>query len=151
MIKLCILETKIFIVCYILNFIKDRIKFTFMDIRLFIVYSSTYRGKRSDAAVAKKANLHKSTFSRIKNELIPPKRNYLWSLAMSLELTLDEADELFSSCGLCMASQYHLTDMEKEREGIIKDCIAKEKYSVVELNIRLYEAGYQLLGNKGAN
>ena len=102
-----------------------------------------YRGKRSDAAVAKKANLHKSTFSRIKNELIPPKRNYLWSLAMSLELTLDEADELFS--------QYHLTDMEKEREGIIKDCIAKEKYSVVELNIRLYEAGYQLLGNKGAN
>ena len=42
MIKLCILETKIFIVCYILNFIKDRIKFTFMDIRLFIVYSSTY-------------------------------------------------------------------------------------------------------------
>ena len=93
-----------------------------------------YRGKRSDAAVAKKANLHKSTFSRIKNEL-----------------TLDEADELFSSCGLCMASQYHLTDMEKEREGIIKDCIAKGKYSVVELNIRLYEAGYQLLGNKGAN
>lgn len=94
-----------------------------------------YRGKRSDAAVAKKANLHKSTFSRIKNELIPPKRNYLWSLAMSLELTLDEADELFSSCGLCMASQYHLTDMEKERESIIKDCIAKGKYSVVELNI----------------
>lgn len=72
-----------------------------------------YRGKRSDAAVAKKANLHKSTFSRIKNELIPPKRNYLWSLAMSLELTLDEADELFSSCGLCMASQYHLTDMQR--------------------------------------
>lgn len=30
-----------------------------------------YRGNRSDAAVAKKANLHKSTFSRIKNELIP--------------------------------------------------------------------------------
>ena len=89
--------------------------------------------------------------SRVKNELIPPKRNYLWSLAMSLELTLDEADELFSSCGLCMASQYHLTDMEKEREGIIKDCIAKGKYSVVELNIRLYEAGYQILGNKGAN
>lgn len=110
-----------------------------------------YRGSRSDAAVAKKANLHKSTFSRIKNELIPPKRNYLWSLAMSLELTLDEADELFSSCGLYMASQYHLTDMEKKREGIIKDCIAKGKYSVVELNIRLYEEGYQILGNKGAN
>ena len=61
-----------------------------------------YRGKRSDAAVAKKANLHKSTFSRIKNELIPPKRNYLWSLAMSLELTMDETDELFSSYGLCI-------------------------------------------------
>ena len=39
----------------------------------------------------------------------------------------------------------------QEREGIIKDCIAKKKYSVVELNIRLYEAGYQILGNKGAN
>ena len=41
--------------------------------------------------------------------------------------------------------------MEKERESIIKDCIAKGKYSVVELNIRLYEAGYQILGNKGTN
>ena len=91
-----------------------------------------YRGNRSDAAVAKKANLHKSTFSRIKNELIPPKRNYLWSLAMSLELTLDEADELFSSCGLCMASQYHLTDMEKEREGIIKGGMIPKVQCAVE-------------------
>ena len=41
--------------------------------------------------------------------------------------------------------------LKKEREGIIKDCIAKGKYSVVELNIRLYEEGYQILGNKGAN
>ena len=45
----------------------------------------------------------------------------------------------------------NLNGMEKEREGIIKDCIAKGKYSVVELNIRLYEEGYQILGNKGAN
>ena len=108
-----------------------------------------YRGNRSDAAVAKKANLHKSTFSRIKNELIPPKRDYLWSLAMALELTMDEADELFSSCGLCMDSQYHLTDSEKERGNIIKDCITNGRYSVVELDIRLYEAGHQPLGNKG--
>ena len=113
-------------------------------------YESLKKGQR-DAAVAAKANLHKSTLSRIKNEVIPPKRDYLWSLAMALELTMDETDELFSSCGLCMASQYHLNGMEKEREGIIKDCIAKGKYSVVELNIRLYEAGYQLLGNKGTN
>lgn len=110
-----------------------------------------YKGKRSDAAVAAKANLHKSTLSRIKNEIIPPKRNYLWSLAMALELTMDETDELFSSCGLCMSSQYHLTGLEKEREGIIKDCIANGRYSVVELDIRLYEAGYQPLGNKGTN
>ena len=65
------------------------------------------------------------------------KRNYLWSLVMSLELTMDETDELFSSYGLCMASQYHLTDMEKRKTCITKDCIAKGKYSVVELNIRL--------------
>lgn len=62
---------------------------------------------------------------------------------------MDETDELFSSCGLCLASQYHLTDSEKERENIIKDCITNGRYSVVELDIRLYEAGHQPLGNKG--
>ena len=111
-------------------------------------YESLKKGQR-DAAVAAKANLHKSTLSRIKNEVIPPKRDYLWSLAMALELTMDETDELFSSCGLCLASQYHLTDSEKERENIIKDCITNGRYSVVELDIRLYEAGHQPLGNKG--
>ena len=111
-------------------------------------YESLKKGQR-DAAVAAKANLHKSTLSRIKNEVIPPKRDYLWSLAMALELTMDETDELFSSCGLCLASQYHLTDSEKERENTIKDCITNGRYSVVELDIRLYEAGHQPLGNKG--
>lgn len=111
-------------------------------------YESLKKGQR-DATIAAKANLHKSTLSRIKNEVIPPKRDYLWSLAMALELTMDETDELFSSCGLCLASQYHLTDLEKEREDIIKECISAGKYSVMELDIRLYEAGYQPLGNKG--
>ena len=111
-------------------------------------YESLKKGQR-DATVAAKANLHKSTLSRIKNEVIPPKRDYLWSLVMALELTMDEADELFSSCGLCMDSQYHLTDSEKERENIIKDCITNGRYSVVELDIRLYEEGHRPLGNKG--
>ena len=54
----------------------------------------SYRGKKLDSAVAEKANLHKSTLSRMKNELIPANRNYLWSLALALELTMGETDTL---------------------------------------------------------
>lgn len=110
-----------------------------------------FKKNQTDATVAAKANLYKATLSRIKKETIPPNRNYLWSLAMALELSLDETEELFAACGLYMASQYHLTDLEKERENIIKECIANGKYNLLELNIRLYEEGYRLLGNKGTN
>lgn len=111
----------------------------------------SYRGKKLDSAVAEKANLHKSTLSRMKNELIPANRNYLWSLALALELTMGETDTLFTAAGLCMASQYHLTAMEKRREEIIKKHIDQQKYDIIRLNIYLYEHGYKLLGNKGIN
>lgn len=93
----------------------------------------------------------RATLSRIKKETNSSERNYLWALAMALELSVDETEELFAACGLCMDSQYHLTDLEKERENIIKECIANGKYNLLELNIRLYEEGYRLLGNKGTN
>ena len=108
-----------------------------------------YRKEESDATIAARANLHKSTLSRMKSEAIPANRNYLWSLAMALELTLEKTDELFAASGLCMRSKYHLTDREKKRESIIEECIRQKKYSVIDLNIRLYDAGYKLLGNKG--
>ena len=117
-------------------------------------FKETYEAlkkNQSDAAVATKANLYKATLSRMKNETIPPNRNYLWALAMALELSINETEELFAACGLCMSSQYHLTDLEKEREKIIKECIANGKYNLLKLNIHLYEEGYRLLGNKGTN
>ena len=110
-----------------------------------------YRGNRSDAAVAEKANLYKATLARIKAEEIAPNRNYLWSLALALELTVEEADELFAACGLCLASQYHLNRSDKDREIIIVECLNRKKFNVVRLNIRLYESGYRLLGNRGLN
>lgn len=107
------------------------------------------RINQTDSVIARKANMYNATLSRLKAETIRSNRTYLWSLALALELNMEEADELFASAGLYMQSQFYLTDIEKKQENIIKNCINQKRYDVMEINIKLYEAGYPLLGNKG--
>ena len=42
------------------------------------VYEEMKKGE-TDAEIARRANLDKSTLSRLKKESIPANRNYLWS------------------------------------------------------------------------
>ena len=107
-----------------------------------------FKYNKTDAAVARKANLNKTTLSRIIRESIPANRNYLWCLCFALELNLMQSKKLFASAGLWMNSSYHLSDQEKEREEFLKECINKKQYNVIELNVELYGMGYQLLGNQ---
>ena len=107
-----------------------------------------FKCNKTDAAVARKANLNKTTLSRIIRELIPANRNYLWSLCFALELNLDQSEELFAAAGIYMNSSYHMSEQEKDREKFLKECINKKQYNVIKINIQLFEKNYRLLGNK---
>lgn len=107
-----------------------------------------FKCNKTDAAVARKANLNKTTLSRIIRELIPANRNYLWSLCFALELNLNQSEELFDAAGIHMNRSYHMSEREKDREKFLKECINKKQYNVIELNAELYGMGYQLLGNQ---
>lgn len=107
-----------------------------------------FKCNKTDAAVARKANLNKTTLSRIIRESIPANRNYLWCLCFALELNLMQSKELFASAGLWMNSSYHLSDQEKEREEFLKECINQKQYNIIKINIQLFEKGHILLGNK---
>lgn len=107
-----------------------------------------FKCNKTDAAVARKANLNKATLSRIIRELIPANRNYLWSLCFALELNLDQSEELFDAAGIHMNRPYHMSEREKDREKFLKECINKKQYNVIKINIQLFEKNYRLLGNK---
>ena len=107
-----------------------------------------FKCNKTDAAVARKANLNKTTLSRIIRELIPANRNYLWSLCFALELNLNQSEELFDAAGIHMNRSYHMSEREKDREKFLKECINKKQYNVIKINIQLFEKNYRLLGNK---
>lgn len=111
------------------------------------VYEEMKKGE-TDAEIARRANLNKSTLSRLKAESIPANRNYLWSLSFALKANIAQAEQLFAAGGLCFESTYHLSDEEKRREEFLKKCMESGKNNVIEINIKLYEMGYKLLGTK---
>lgn len=117
-------------------------------------FKETYEGfknDKTDAEIADRANLSRTTLAHLIQESIRAKRNLLWSLCSALELNLAQSKELFSSASLCMDSSYHLSNQEKEREKFLRECIVKEEYDVAKLNGKLAEKGYQLLGNRKKN
>lgn len=109
------------------------------------VYEEMKKGE-TDAEIARRANLNKSTLSKLKKELIPANRNYLWSLCFALKTNLEQAEQLFAAGGLCFESTYHLSFEEKRREEFLRKCMEFDKHNVIEINIELYEMGYKLLG-----
>ena len=109
------------------------------------VYEEMKKGE-TDAEIARRANLDKSTLSKLKKESIPANRNYLWSLSFALKANIAQVEQLFAAGGLCFESTYHLSGEEKRREEFLKKCMESGKHNVIEINIELYEMGYKLLG-----
>ena len=94
----------------------------------------------TDAQVYKKAGLDRKLFSKIRcNRDYKPSRLTALSLALALELNLDETADLLSRAGLAL-SPSSLSDM------IIKYCIVNRIYDLYEVNSLLYEYDQQLLG-----
>lgn len=94
----------------------------------------------TDAQVYRKANLDRKLFSKIRcNKDYKPSKLTALSLAIALELNLDEATDLLGRAGLAL-SPSNLTDM------IIKYCITHQIYDIYDVNALLYEHDQQLLG-----
>ena len=94
----------------------------------------------TDSQVYRKANLDRKLFSKIRcNKDYKPSRLTALSLAIALELNLDEATDLLGRAGLAL-SPSNLTDM------IIKYCITHQIYDIYDVNALLYEYDQQLLG-----
>lgn len=95
----------------------------------------------TDSQVYRKAHLDRKLFSKIRcNKDYKPSKMTALSLAVALELNLDEATDLLGRAGLAL-SPSDLTDM------IVKYCIINRIYDIYEVNELLYEHDRQLLGS----
>ena len=95
---------------------------------------------RTDVDVYKKANLDRKLFSKIRtgNAYMPSKRTAV-ALAVSLELTIDETNDLLARAGFTL-SHSQIFDV------IVEYFIIKGKYNIFEINEVLFKYDQQLLG-----
>ena len=94
----------------------------------------------SDSTVYKRANMSKQLFSKIRCDVqYQPKKKTVISLAIALELDLQQTKDLLSRAGYAL-SQSSRFDL------IISYFISRKKYNIIEINATLFEYGEPLLG-----
>ena len=96
-------------------------------------------GFRKDSDFYKKANITKQTFSRMKSADYHPKKATAVAVAIALELSLDETDELLRKAGYSLSHSI-LFDV------IIEYCIMQRYYDIFKINELLFYHDQALLG-----
>lgn len=88
----------------------------------------------------KKANIDKKLFSKIANDVhYNPKKTTAVALAIALELSLDETNELLSKAGYALSRSNYF-------DIIIRYCIEHKIYNIHDVNIILYDEDQMTLG-----
>ena len=93
----------------------------------------------TDVQVYKKANISRKLFSKIRcNVDFQPNKKTALSLAIALELTLEETEDLLDRAGVTLSSS-------KKFDLIIKYFILNKSYDLFEINTALFEYNCPLL------
>ena len=108
---------------------------TFQQRLLHMIDDRSY----TDAQVYKKANIDRKLFSKIRcNEAYNPSKKTVLSLALALELNLDETVDLLARAGFALSPS-------SKADLIIEYCIQNEKYDVMDVDTILFHYGLPTL------
>ena len=95
--------------------------------------------KLTEVEFYKKANVSRSLFSKIRcNVDFQPNKKTALLLAIALELSLDETEDLLDRAGITLSSS-------KKFDLIIKYFIINQNHDIFEINTALFECNCPLL------
>lgn len=88
--------------------------------------------------IYKKADIDRRLFSKFKKEDYHPRKKTVLALAFAMELNVEETEDLLIFAG------YAFTD-NRDFDLIVKDCLQKKNYNLIEVNKLLYRCTKETL------